>query len=118
MQQQQVRASHILIKHAGSRRLGSWKDPDGVDIRKRTKEAAVAELERLRNDIVTGVADFGSIASKVSDCGSAKNQGDLGEFRRGQMQKPFEDAAFALQVGQISDVVSTDSGVHIIKRTA
>ena len=43
--------------------------------------------------------------------------GDLGEFGRGQMQKPFEDATFALAVGEMSGVVDTDSGVHVILRT-
>lgn len=71
-----------------------------------------------------------------SDCSSAKNGGDLGSFGRvstssgrcscawvlillqGQMQKPFEDATYALKVGEMSDIISTDSGVHIILRTA
>ena len=61
--------------------------------------------------------NFCELASKFSDCGSAKNEGDLGKFGRGQMQKPFEDAAFALEVGEMSDIISTDSGVHIIIRT-
>lgn len=49
---------------------------------------------------------------------SGTRGGDLGNFERGMMQKPFEDAAFALNVGQLSDVVDSDSGVHIILRTA
>ena len=61
--------------------------------------------------------DFATLASKESDCSSARNGGDLGPFGRGQMQKPFEDAAFALKVGELSGVVSSDSGVHIIRRT-
>lgn len=55
---------------------------------------------------------------QVSDCSSAKRGGDLGLFGRGAMQKPFEEAAFALKVGEMSQIVDTDSGVHIIIRTA
>ena len=57
-------------------------------------------------------------AAKESDCGSAQSGGDLDFFGRGAMQKPFEDATFALAVGQMSGIVDTDSGVHIILRTA
>lgn len=53
-----------------------------------------------------------------SDCSSAKAGGDLGFFGRGQMQKPFEDATFALPVGGLSGIVQTESGTHIILRTA
>jgi NIMA-interacting peptidyl-prolyl cis-trans isomerase 1 len=59
---------------------------------------------------------FSTIASTESDCGSAQKGGDLGMFGRGQMQKPFEDATFALPVGGLSDIVDTDSGIHIILR--
>lgn len=48
---------------------------------------------------------------------SARQGGDLGYFGRGQMQAPFEEASFALAVGEMSDIVDTDSGVHIILRT-
>lgn len=58
------------------------------------------------------------LAQKYSDCSSAKRGGDLGPFQRGTMQKPFEEAAFALKVGEMSQTVDTDSGVHIILRTA
>ncbi|KAJ7978544.1 Peptidyl-prolyl cis-trans isomerase [Quillaja saponaria] len=113
----QVRASHILIKHQGSRRKASWKDPEGHVISNTTKDSAVAQLHSLREDIITGKAKFDDVASRYSDCSSAKHGGDLGPFGRGQMQKPFEEATYALKVGEISSVVDTDSGVHIIMRT-
>jgi len=69
-----------------------------------------------RRQIVAGEQSFEKIASEFSDCSSAKRGGDLGQFGPGQMQKPFEDASFALAVGEISTPVWTDSGVHIIKR--
>ena len=69
-----------------------------------------------RRQIEAGEHSFEEIASEFSDCSSAKRGGDLGPFGRGQMQKPFEDASFALAVGELSTPVWTDSGVHIIKR--
>ncbi|KAG4179291.1 hypothetical protein ERO13_A10G097900v2, partial [Gossypium hirsutum] len=113
----QVRASHILIKHQGSRRKASWKDPEGRVISNTTRDAAVSQLKALRDDITSGNAKFGEVASRHSDCSSAKRGGDLGPFGRGQMQKPFEDATYSLNIGEISDIVDTDSGVHIIMRT-
>jgi peptidyl-prolyl cis-trans isomerase C len=59
---------------------------------------------------------FASIAKEVSLCPSGKRGGDLGTFGRGQMVKEFETAAFALQKGQISAVVKTKYGYHLIKR--
>ncbi|XP_052196351.1 peptidyl-prolyl cis-trans isomerase Pin1 [Diospyros lotus] len=118
MSSDKVRASHILIKHQGSRRKASWKDPEGRVINSTTRDAAVSQLNAIRDDIISGKAKFADIAARYSDCSSAKRGGDLGSFGRGQMQKPFEEATYSLKVGEISGIVDTDSGVHIIMRTA
>lgn len=107
-----VRCRHLLVKHAGSRRPASWRQ----DPITRSKEEALALLNNHAQEIRAGHVSFEELASRESDCSSAKRGGDLGFFSRGQMQKPFEDAAFKLQIGEISDVVDTDSGVHIIQR--
>jgi peptidyl-prolyl cis-trans isomerase NIMA-interacting 1 len=83
-----------------------------------TKAAAVAELTQIRADIVSGRAKFEDVAKARSDCSSAQRGGDLGSFGPGQMQRPFEEATYALAVGELSGIVDTDSGVHIILRTA
>lgn len=59
---------------------------------------------------------FATIASTESDCSSAQKGGDLGVFGRGQMQKSFEDATYALAVGALSDIVDSDSGIHVVLR--
>ena len=58
------------------------------------------------------------MAQTYSDCSSAKRGGDLGFFGRGQMQPSFENATFDLKVGEMSDIVESDSGIHVILRTA
>lgn len=75
---EQVKASHILIKHQGSRRKASWKDPEGKIIMTTTREAAVEQLKSIREDILSGKANFEDVATRVSDCSSAKRGGDLG----------------------------------------
>ncbi|KAI0066698.1 rotamase-domain-containing protein [Artomyces pyxidatus] len=108
-----VRASHLLVKHSGSRRPSSWKEKNIT----RSKDEAVAILRQYEAQIAGSADTFADLARAHSDCSSHDHGGDLGWFTPGQMQKPFEDAAYALKVGQISDVVSTDSGVHLILRT-
>jgi peptidyl-prolyl cis-trans isomerase NIMA-interacting 1 len=61
---------------------------------------------------------FEEIAKEESDCSSAKRGGDLGPFGRNKMTPPFEKAAFALKVGELSGLVESDSGVHVILRVA
>ena len=109
-----MRASHILAKHTGSRRPSSWRE----EVITRSKADAIAKISAIRADIVAGKLKFEDVARVESDCSSAERGGDLGPFRRGQMQKPFEDATFALKVGELSGLVDTDSGIHIILRTA
>ena len=75
-------------------------------------------MRQYEREIDGSVEKFGELAAKHSDCSSHTHNGDLGYFSKGMMQKPFEDATYALQVGQISDIVETDSGVHLILRTA
>ncbi|KAL4219353.1 Peptidyl-prolyl cis-trans isomerase NIMA-interacting protein 1 [Mactra antiquata] len=110
---EQVQCSHLLVKHRDSRRPASWRQ-DKITI---SKEEALATLQEFIGQIQTGQRTFEDLASQFSDCSSAKRGGDLGPFGRGQMQKPFEDATFALKIGEMSGPVWTDSGVHIIKRT-
>ena len=73
---------------------------------------ALAILERLKNG-----EKFGKLAKELSiDSGSAKRDGSLGYFGRGKMVKSFEDAAFKLEVGKISEPIKSQFGYHIIKR--
>ncbi|KAJ2720744.1 peptidyl-prolyl cis-trans isomerase Pin1 [Coemansia sp. Benny D115] len=108
-----MRASHILAKHVESRRPSSWREANIT----RTKEEAVQKVTELRQIIEAGDAQFAEVASAESDCSSAKNGGDLRWFERGKMQPAFEEAVLALKVGEMSQPVFSDSGVHIILRT-
>ncbi|KAK8760297.1 hypothetical protein V5799_028438 [Amblyomma americanum] len=110
----EVQCSHLLVKHRDSRRPSSWREA----VITRTREEALGLIKAYRERLVSGKATFDDLASQFSDCSSAKKKGDLGIFGRGAVQKPFEDAAFALQVGELSEPVFTESGVHIILRTA
>ena len=77
----------------------------------KTKQEAQNILDRVKKG-----EKFGKLAKEVSICPSRKRGGDLGSFGRGQMIKEFENAAFALQKGEISEIVKTKHGYHIIKR--
>ncbi|XP_039269889.1 peptidyl-prolyl cis-trans isomerase NIMA-interacting 1-like [Styela clava] len=107
-----VHAFHLLVKHVDSRRPSSWRENTIT----RSKEEALDILKGYEEAIRNENAQFEDLASKYSDCSSAKRGGDLGKFSRGQMQKPFEDAAYALKPGEMSGPVFTDSGIHIILR--
>ncbi len=89
---EQVRARHILVQ-------------------------TLAEAMDYHSKITHG-EDFGVVAKNFSRCPSGQNGGDLGMFGRGQMVKPFEDAAFSLEVGKVSLPVQTQFGYHLIERIA
>lgn len=101
------------MKHSGSRRPSSWRE-DNIT---RSKEEAQELLESYLKKIEEGTAEFTELATKYSDCSSYKKGGDLGKFKRGMMQKPFEDAAFGLKINEMSGIIDTESGLHIIIRT-
>jgi len=86
-----IKCSHILVKK---------------------QSEALAIMERLKQG-----EKFGRLAKELSiDSGSAKRDGNLGYFGRGKMVKQFEEAAFKLQVGQVSEPIKSEHGYHIIKR--
>lgn len=101
-----IRASHILLMYAGSARSSA----------KRSKQQAQTEIEAIKQKLAAG-EDFAELARAHSDCPSGKSGGDLGTFGRGQMVAAFEQAAYGLPVGQVSGVVETDFGYHLIQRT-
>lgn len=85
----QVKASHILVKKR-------------------------SQAEKILEELKKG-ASFAKLAQKYSECPSKKQGGDLGWFGRGKMVPGFEKAAFSLKKGELSDIVKTQFGYHIIK---
>jgi peptidyl-prolyl cis-trans isomerase C len=100
-QPEQVKASHILIK----------VEADATDAQKAEARKKIAEVQQK----IKSGGDFAELAKEYSEGPSNVRGGDLGYFSRGQMVKPFEDAAFALQIDEVSDVVETRFGYHLIK---
>lgn len=88
----EITASHILVEN----------EHEALDILAKLKEGDT----------------FESLAKDFSKCPSRQDGGSLGNFGKGQMVKPFEEAAFALKVGEVSGPVRTQFGYHLIKRTA
>jgi len=100
-----VQASHILIA------VGKEDTPE-------VKAEKKAKIDALKKQLNEG-ADFAKLAEENSDCPSGKRAGgDLGKFAKGQMVPEFETVAYELKDGEISDVVETQFGYHIIKKTA
>ncbi len=103
---EQVAASHILIAFKGAERSEATRSE--------------AEAKKLADELLAKIKkgeDFAKLAQENSDCPSGKSKsGSLGEFGRGMMAKEFEESAFSLKAGEISEVVKTAFGYHIIRR--
>ena len=100
---EEVKASHILIQ---------IKTEDSIE----QKLEARQKIEDIQKKLAAG-ADFAELAKEFSEGPSNVNGGDLGYFDRKRMVKPFSDAAFSLQPGQVSDIVETRFGFHLIRVT-
>ncbi len=101
-QEEEVHARHILLMTS-----------EGEDVA--GKEERLRKIQELHEQLTVGGADFATLAQQHSDCPSSQSGGDLGWFGRGRMVGPFEDAAFGLEEGEISGIVETDFGYHIIR---
>lgn len=100
---------HILVSYKGVKRAKR-----GIT---RTKPEAKELAEQLRKQVLAPEADFTELVKKHSDDPAAiERLGSTGKMRRGDMTRSFEDAAFALKVNEISPVVETPFGFHILKR--
>jgi parvulin-like peptidyl-prolyl isomerase len=122
----EVDISHILVqvprqdaperglKTVRTELLEKKVSPDSLDIKVEEEiQRRKQKIADLRDSAKTG--DFAELAKRYSDDSSAKQGGHLGKVKKGVMVKPFETAAFALKTGEISDVVQTEFGYHIIK---
>jgi hypothetical protein len=102
-------AQHILVAYKGAKRA-----PKGVTRSKADAKTRVAEaLAKVRS----GTPFEDAVTQYSDDAGSAARMGSVGKFHRDDMDPAFSAAAFALGVGQVSDVVETPFGFHVIKRT-
>jgi len=103
-----ARVRHILIQ---------WQGARGANEKvKRSKEEAFSLAQKLYDEVVMKNADLGELAKQHSDCPSAPDGGELGRFTRGELMPEFEKAMFALEAGQVSNVVETPFGYHVILR--
>jgi PPIC-type PPIASE domain len=110
-EEERVAASHVLVSYKGARGAA----PTVVRTKDQAKKRAQEVLKKSKG---TQASDFAALAKKYSDDpGSGPKGGDLGQFNRAQMVKPFSDAAFALKPGDVSEIVESDFGFHVIKRT-
>jgi peptidyl-prolyl cis-trans isomerase C len=103
-----LKAKHILIREKGAPMQAIPGKPELTD------DEALAKAKDIRQKLVAG-GDFAAIAKAESDDqGSGANGGELGEFKKGMMVPPFEEAAFAAKVGEVTEPVKTPFGYHLI----
>mmetsp|Transcript_76489 Transcript_76489/g.175319 ORF Transcript_76489/g.175319 Transcript_76489/m.175319 type:complete len:182 (+) Transcript_76489:1435-1980(+) len=115
-----IRCRHIVLKHIGCKPA---VDPlRRKPVTRTMEEAELALLEVLPRLMRDPTREFPALARELSECQSAMKggaeAGDMGWVRKGSSSKQFDAVAFNLKVGQVSDVVAADSGVHIIQRLA
>jgi len=103
-----VTAQHLLVAYRGAKDAPKSTTRTKADAKKRAEEALA---KAKKGDDFTGL-----VKAYSDEPGAAARLGNLGRFKREAMVKPFADAAFALQVGEVSAVVETDFGFHVIKR--
>jgi len=101
LEPEQIRASHILVK----------MDKDAGEAKRVAAKEKITAIQRKLKD----GEDFAQLARENSECPSSADGGDLGYFKKGAMVKEFEDAAFVLTPGSVSDIVETQFGYHLIK---
>lgn len=116
-----VQASHILILTEAKPVEGEFADDAAKEAATKVAQEAAhkeakATIEKVQKELKGG-ADFAELAKKYSGCPSKDNGGDLGAFGKGQMVPEFEKAAFSMKVGEVSDIVETQFGYHLIKKT-
>lgn len=112
---------HILVKHAHSARLSSWRDPQGLRIPSRTIEQAQTVLRELREQLEQHTredraARFAELAHEISDCGTAREGGNFGRLNMDEFEDDFAAAITGLSLWELSEIVETDSGSHLIMR--
>ena len=107
---EEVRCSDLLVRHNQSRNPSSWREANIT----RSRDQALELIEKYIEQIKSGEEEFEALVAQFSDCDSAQDGGDMGLFTRGKIEESFEDALFALKVGDISGPVFTSCGVHII----
>ncbi len=107
LSQKTVQASHILIAYEGASRSSAT----------RTQEEALELIESIENELSANELTFEEAAGEYSDCPSSQVGGDLGPFSRNVMDPAFEEAAFSIEPGEMSEIVETPFGYHLILRT-